>query len=189
MTRHMPDTTITSADGTTLAARRSGRGSPLVLVHGAIGDVDTFALIEGLLAERHSVWVYSRRGWGGSGDGRDYSLQSPNCSPRPSFAGLRAAASRVRLRPELVCRGNPGFHHGQRPPSELRSQLERGTRPSSRADRRLGRRERAHRTTVGIQRPPRRRLGGAPDRGAAAHPCPGIGALVGLRCVPRLDRP
>lgn len=75
MTRHMPDTTITSADGTTLAARRSGRGSPLVLVHGAIGDLDTFALIEGLLAERHSVWVYSRRGRGGSGDGPDYSLQ------------------------------------------------------------------------------------------------------------------
>jgi pimeloyl-ACP methyl ester carboxylesterase len=62
MTRHMPDTTITSADGTTLAARRFGRGSPLVIVHGAIGDLDTFALIEGLLAERHSVWVYSRRG-------------------------------------------------------------------------------------------------------------------------------
>ena len=48
---------------------------PLVLVHGANGDRDTFALIEGLLAERHSVWVYSRRGRGGSGDGPDYSLQ------------------------------------------------------------------------------------------------------------------
>src|ERR671918_1415171 len=71
----MPDTTITSADGTTLAARWSGSGSPLVLVHGAIGDLDTFALIEGLLAERHSVWVYSRRGRGGSGDSPDYSLQ------------------------------------------------------------------------------------------------------------------
>ena len=58
----MPATSITSADGTTLAARCSGRGSPIVLVHGADGDLDTFALIEGLLAERHSVWVYSRRG-------------------------------------------------------------------------------------------------------------------------------
>jgi pimeloyl-ACP methyl ester carboxylesterase len=45
-----------------------------VLVHGANGDLDTFALIEGLLAERHSVWVYSRRGRGGSGDGPDYAL-------------------------------------------------------------------------------------------------------------------
>jgi len=71
----MPETTITSADGTNLAARRSGHGSPMVLVHGANGDLDTFALIEGLLAERHSVWVYSRRGRGGSGDGPDYALE------------------------------------------------------------------------------------------------------------------
>jgi pimeloyl-ACP methyl ester carboxylesterase len=47
----------------------------MVLVHGATGDVDSFALIEGLLAERHSVWVYSRRGRGGSGDGPDYSIE------------------------------------------------------------------------------------------------------------------
>jgi pimeloyl-ACP methyl ester carboxylesterase len=67
--------TITSADGTALAARRTGRGSPLVLVHGATGDLDTFALIEGALAERHTVWVYSRRGRGGSGDSPDYALQ------------------------------------------------------------------------------------------------------------------
>lgn len=71
----MPETTITSADGTNLAARHSGHGSPMVLVHGANGDLDTFALIEGLLAERHSVWVYSRRGRGGSGDGPDYGLE------------------------------------------------------------------------------------------------------------------
>ena len=70
----MLETTITSADGTTLAARHSGHGSPMVLVHGAIGSLETFALIEGLLAERHSVWVYSRRGRGGSGDGPHYGL-------------------------------------------------------------------------------------------------------------------
>src|SRR5262245_58769690 len=70
----MPDTTVTSADGTKLAVRHSGQGSPIVLVHGANGDLDTFALIEGQLAERHSVWVYSRRGRGGSSDGSDYTL-------------------------------------------------------------------------------------------------------------------
>ncbi|HEX2038490.1 MAG TPA: alpha/beta hydrolase [Acidimicrobiales bacterium] len=64
--------TIRSADGTTLAARRSGSGSPLVLVHGGNGDLDTFALVEPLLAECHTVWTYSRRGRGGSGDGPDY---------------------------------------------------------------------------------------------------------------------
>ena len=71
----MPEATVTSADGTDLAARRSGHGSPMVLVHGATGSVDSFRLIEGLLAERHSVWVYSRRGRGGSGDGPDYGIE------------------------------------------------------------------------------------------------------------------
>lgn len=71
----MPETTIISADGTKLAARRSGSGSPLVMVHGAMGDLNAFALVEGLLAERHTVWVYSRRGRGGSGDGADYRLE------------------------------------------------------------------------------------------------------------------
>jgi len=71
----MTETTVVSADGTKLAARRSGNGSSLVLVHGAMGDLNAFALIEELLAERHTVWVYSRRGRGGSGDGPDYSLE------------------------------------------------------------------------------------------------------------------
>jgi pimeloyl-ACP methyl ester carboxylesterase len=46
----------------------------MVLVHGAVGSIETFALVEELLAQRHSVWVYSRRGRGGSGDGPDYGL-------------------------------------------------------------------------------------------------------------------
>jgi pimeloyl-ACP methyl ester carboxylesterase len=68
----MTEMTIKSADGTKLAARCTGHGPPIVLVHGANGDLDTFALIEGLLAAQHTVWVYSRRGRGGSGDGPDY---------------------------------------------------------------------------------------------------------------------
>lgn len=66
--------TVISADGTELAARCSGSGSPVVLVHGAMGSLDSFVLIEGLLAERHAVWVYSRRGRVGSGDGPGYGL-------------------------------------------------------------------------------------------------------------------
>ena len=90
----MPEPMITSADGTKLAARCSGRGSPLVLVHGALGDLDTFALIEGLLAERHSVWVYSRRGRGGSGDGRDYAFER---EVEDVLAVLAAAGDRAHL--------------------------------------------------------------------------------------------
>ena len=90
----MPDTTIRSADGTKLAARCTGEGSPIVLVHGANGDLDTFALIEGPLAERHSVWVYSRRGRGGSGDGPDYSLER---EVEDVLAVLAAAGDRAHL--------------------------------------------------------------------------------------------
>ncbi len=36
--------TLTSADGTKVAVRCTGDGSPIVLVHGAVGDSDTFAL-------------------------------------------------------------------------------------------------------------------------------------------------
>lgn len=70
----MREATVVSADGTELAARCSGSGSPLVLVHGAMADLNAFGPVEELLAERHSVWVYSRRGRGGSGDGPHYSL-------------------------------------------------------------------------------------------------------------------
>ena len=90
----MPDMTIVSADGTELATRTSGRGSPIVLVHGAIGDLDTFALIEGPLAERHSVWVYSRRARGGSGDGPDYAVQR---EVEDVLAVVAATGDRVHL--------------------------------------------------------------------------------------------
>ena len=73
--------TITSADGTRLAARHTGHGSPIVLVHGANGDLDTFALVEGMLAEHHTVWVYSRRGRGGSSDGPGYALEPRDRRP------------------------------------------------------------------------------------------------------------
>lgn len=71
----MTDTTVVSADGTPLAARYSGSGSPIVLVHGALGDVNTFAFLEAPLAEHHTVWVYSRRNRGGSGDGPEYGVE------------------------------------------------------------------------------------------------------------------
>lgn len=71
----MGERTVVSADGTELAARCTGSGSPLVLVHGAMVDLDAFLPIEAPLAERHAVWVYSRRGRGGSGDGAGYGLE------------------------------------------------------------------------------------------------------------------
>ncbi len=54
---------IISADGTRLAARRTGRGEPLVLVHGSAGGLDSFDPVVPLLTDAFEVWVYERRGY------------------------------------------------------------------------------------------------------------------------------
>jgi len=69
------DRTVTSADGTSLSVRRSGDGVPVVMVHGTLDGMAAFSLVELELAERHAVWVYDRRGRGGSGDHAEHSLQ------------------------------------------------------------------------------------------------------------------
>ncbi len=68
--------TITSADGTELSVRTTGQGHPVVLVHGVLDGIGAFSLVELELAEKYSVWVYDRRGRGGSGDGDDSSLDA-----------------------------------------------------------------------------------------------------------------
>ena len=99
---------ITSADGTQLAARHTGLGTPIVLVHGSLGNIDSFVFVEPLLAERHQVWVYSWRGHVGSGDGDDYGLgrQIEDCSQSSrapvatftSVAGPPARSTRLERR-------------------------------------------------------------------------------------------
>ena len=93
----MKATTVVSADGTPLAVRCSGSGSALVLVHGALGDLNTFAPLEEPLAEHHTVWVYSRRNRGGSGDG---ARALEDHSPAPG------AARRCR---HPILQGEPGL--------------------------------------------------------------------------------
>lgn len=66
--------TVRSADGTELSVRTSGDGPPIVFVHGVLDCMNTFAFVEPTIAERATVWVYDRRGRGGSGDHDDYSL-------------------------------------------------------------------------------------------------------------------
>ena len=66
--------TSTSGDGTELSVRQTGEGDPLVLVHGSLDGIGAFSLVELSLAENHSVWVYDRRGRGGSGDSAEYAL-------------------------------------------------------------------------------------------------------------------
>jgi pimeloyl-ACP methyl ester carboxylesterase len=66
--------TVTSADGTSLSVRVSGAGVPVVLVHGTLDGIGAFSMIELQLAAQHQVWVYDRRGRGGSGDADRYSI-------------------------------------------------------------------------------------------------------------------
>ena len=66
---------LRSRDGTELSANHMGSGSPLVLMHGSIVTQETLALVAPLLAEKHRVWSYHRRGHGDSGDGADGSLE------------------------------------------------------------------------------------------------------------------
>lgn len=68
------DRTLTSADGTRLSVRATGNGPPLVLVHGTLDGIGAFSTVELELAERYEVWVYDRRGRGGSGDAAEYAL-------------------------------------------------------------------------------------------------------------------
>lgn len=63
-----------SSDGTTIGARRSGEGPPLVLVHGSAADGARWAPIVPALSERHTVYAIDRRGRGASGDREPYAI-------------------------------------------------------------------------------------------------------------------
>ncbi|MBU2668435.1 alpha/beta hydrolase [Actinoplanes bogorensis] len=54
---------VTASDGTRLSARRTGAGTPVVLVHGSAGGLGSFDPIVPLLADRFELWTYARRGY------------------------------------------------------------------------------------------------------------------------------
>jgi pimeloyl-ACP methyl ester carboxylesterase len=66
--------TVTSADGTSIAYRRSGSGPPLVLVHGTTADHSRWARVLPGLEAHFTVYAVDRRGRGSSGDHADYAL-------------------------------------------------------------------------------------------------------------------
>lgn len=88
-------TTVRSADGTPLAARRTGSGPPLVLVHGTSAGIDSFGRVEPLLAAHRTVWAYDRRGRGGSGDTPPYGLDREVEDLRAVLAAAGGAADVV----------------------------------------------------------------------------------------------
>lgn len=69
--------TVTSADGTTIAYTKAGQGPALILVDGAMcyrgmGPAEPLAK---LLTDRYTVYTYDRRGRGGSGDTQPYAVE------------------------------------------------------------------------------------------------------------------
>lgn len=64
-----------SADGTRIAFWREGSGPPVLLVHGGICDHHAWHAVVPLLARRHTVWTYDRRGRGASGDAPPYRVE------------------------------------------------------------------------------------------------------------------
>jgi pimeloyl-ACP methyl ester carboxylesterase len=65
----------TTKDGTTIAFDRSGRGSAVVLVGGALGNRSAAEPLAALLAPRFTVIAYDRRGRGDSGDTAPYAVE------------------------------------------------------------------------------------------------------------------
>jgi pimeloyl-ACP methyl ester carboxylesterase len=71
---HPTMTQVTSTDGTEIAVFTSGKGRPLVAVHGTTSDHTTWRLVYPLLEPYVAVHAVDRRGRGGSGDHPAYSL-------------------------------------------------------------------------------------------------------------------
>jgi pimeloyl-ACP methyl ester carboxylesterase len=68
----MPQETIRSTDGTSIAVHRTGDGPPLVVIPGALSGLISWEACVSLLARHHRVHVIDRRGRGGSGDASSY---------------------------------------------------------------------------------------------------------------------
>ena len=81
-----------SVDGTPIAVWVDGNGPPVVLVHGALSDHTTFALLVAELRDRMTTFTMDRRGRPASGDGTgEYSIER-------EFEDVAAVADEVATR-------------------------------------------------------------------------------------------
>jgi pimeloyl-ACP methyl ester carboxylesterase len=72
--RNFTEGSANSADGTRLGFLAAGNGPAIVLVHGAFTVADDWLNVADLLANKHQVFVFDRRGRGRSGDAAVYSF-------------------------------------------------------------------------------------------------------------------
>lgn len=131
-----------SKDGTPIAFERSGEGSPLILVGGALTDRSAGAPLAALFAPRFTVYTYDRRGRGESGDTEPYAVDreiedlealvdeaggSAFVFGMSSGAILALEAAAHGLDVEKLAVYEPPFRvdeGGPRPPTDLAAQLE-----------------------------------------------------------------
>src|ERR1700733_1955907 len=66
---------VISKDGTPIAYQRSGKGAPLVLIHGTGASSERWKPILPALEEHFCVYAVDRRGRGASGDAHSYAIQ------------------------------------------------------------------------------------------------------------------
>jgi pimeloyl-ACP methyl ester carboxylesterase len=67
---------VGSVDGTSIAVWAHGQGPPLVLVHGSLRDHTIFEPFVEELGRHVTTFAMDRRGFGASGDGREYSIEN-----------------------------------------------------------------------------------------------------------------
>src|SRR5215472_481022 len=66
---------VTSKDGTNIVFDKSGKGAPVVIVGGVLGDRSQQAPLAAILAERFTVYNFDRRGRGESGFTAPYAVE------------------------------------------------------------------------------------------------------------------
>ena len=131
----------TSADGTAIAADRTGDGPALVLVAPALATRTAFAPLAELLAPHFTVYAYDRRGRGDSGDTPPYEVDreiedlAAVIRAAGGFAHVFGHSSGAVLALEAAARGvsvtklalyEPPFmgaKDGHRPPADHEEQL------------------------------------------------------------------
>lgn len=82
---------VDSSDGTSLRVWIGGAGPPIVLVHGSFTDHTAWAVPVSELNKHFKTYAMDRRGFGGSGDGAEYSIDRDF---EDVAAVVRAATSR-----------------------------------------------------------------------------------------------
>ena len=86
---------VISKDGTPIAYQRSGKGAPLVLIHGTGASSERWEPVPPALEKHFSVYAVDRRGRGASGDAHTYAIQR-------EFEDVAAVVDSIGDRVELL---------------------------------------------------------------------------------------